>query len=749
MTAPLVATAAPSTQALLTERLMGAVRLEFRADVLVFAATDPIFGGGACRVDGCPRSARGKGMCPGHHLRWVKHGRPDVDMFAASTDPRWRRQLPNTACRVEGCGYGVARAGMCQPHYQRWERAARPELPAWLLDPPPVKQPEPGAACRVGHCTLWPHAGMPFCHAHAATWRANSRPDIAEFIERFTVADCTEDETIRLGRLPAQLKLELQYALQCRNDERAAKTMPAVVMAVVRFLTDQDVTSLLERDERTWRTQIGRPAPHDCNSRALLAYARRKVEDLADAGGGWDGEYPLDRWQLRRLGFAGNQSMSFDGITAPWLRDLVKRWLRWRLSTGLNLETVRRGLRCLTRFARFCDRHGVAGLVGVDRNLLERYLADLHSEFAGRPCHGSHIGQLASFLHAVRQHRWDDSLPATALIFTDDYPHRAERPPRALAEHIMAQVEHPENLDRWDNPAHRLVTVILIRCGLRVTDALRLPYDPLVADADGAPYLRYYNHKMKREALVPIDEQLHAMILEQQVRLADHQAPPPPVLFPRPTKNTDRAAPIASSTYRPALARWLQRCDVRDERGAPVHLTPHQWRHTLGTRLINRDVPQEVVRRLLDHDSPQMTAHYARLHDTTVRRHWEAARKVDVDGQVVDLDPDGPLAEAAWAKQRLGRVTQALPNGFCGLPVQQTCPHANACLTCPMFITTNEFLPQHHAHREQVVRIITKAEAHGQSRLVEMNQQVLTNLERIITTLEEDPMTGTETADAS
>lgn len=44
-------------------------------------------------------------------------------------------------------------------------------------------------------------------------------------------------------------------------------------------------------------------------------------------------------------------------------------------------------------------------------------------------------------------------------------------------------------------------------------------------------------------------------------------------------------------------------------------------RHTFAARLINHDVPQEVVRRLLDHSSGDMTAHYARLHDTTVRRH--------------------------------------------------------------------------------------------------------------------------------
>ena len=98
-----------------------------------------------------------------------------------------------------------------------------------------------------------------------------------------------------------------------------------------------------------------------------------------------------------------------------------------------------------------------------------------------------------------------------------------------------------------------------------------------------------------------------------------------------------------------------------------------------------------------------------RLHDTTVRRHWEAARKVDIAGEIVAIDPAGPLAEAAWAKQRLGRATQALPNGFCGLPVQKTCPHANACLTYPMFVTTAEFLPQHRTHRGQVIELITAA----------------------------------------
>jgi len=95
----------------------------------------------------------------------------------------------------------------------------------------------------------------------------------------------------------------------------------------------------------------------------------------------------------------------------------------------------------------------------------------------------------------------------------------------------------------------------------------------------------------------------------------------------------------------------------------------------------NMDVPQEVVRRILDHDSHAMTAHYARLSDTTIRRHWEKARKVNAAGQAVALHLDGALAEAAWAKQRIGRATQALPNGYCQLPMVKSCPHANSCFS--------------------------------------------------------------------
>ena len=67
----------------------------------------------------------------------------------------------------------------------------------------------------------------------------------------------------------------------------------------------------------------------------------------------------------------------------------------------------------------------------------------------------------------------------------------------------------------------------------------------------------------------------------------------------------------------------------------------------------------------------------------------------------------------------------------------RTCPHANSCLTCPMFVTTAEFLPQHHAQRQQAADHHRRRAA-GHSRVAEMNRQVAVNLGKIITALEND-----------
>jgi integrase len=735
----------------LLEQLMAAVRPEFRVELLLPDQNDPVLGWKPCVVSGCDRPGHDWKLCRGHGLRWRKQGRQDRAAFLADPGPPLRGRAEPGSCTVANCRYGTSGHGLCIRHRDKWERAGRPDPTVWAATAVPLDPARyPLAECRLSFCTLWMESDQGLCKAHAARWRNAGSPPLEDFI-----VDCEYHgaAVIDFRNLPPQLRLELQYAVQCRRDEQAATLPLYVANWAIRRARETGVASLLDRSTEQWRemARSRRRTPgwerFRARNEVFLLYAREAVEALRD-GAGWEVEYPRDVWRLWRLnglkhsaGRARPRShLRFDRISQPWLRELGKRWVRYRLTSGLAVATAVADVQALTRFSEFLAAAvpEVDGLAAVDRPLLERYLVWLSDLPGGLSANESRIGGLHLFFQAIRQHGWDPSLPTTAAFFTGDSPRRRQRVTRYMAEHVMAQIEQPANLDRWPYPEGRLITLILIRCGLRLASACTLRFDCLVHDGQGAPYLRYVNTKMEREAAVPIDEELEAEIGAQQRRVLDRWPDGSPYLLPRQTGNVNGRRPFSSDAYRGTMHRWLATCDVRDEHGQPIRLTPHQWRHTFATRLINRDVPQEVVRVLLDHESTQMTAHYAKLTDQTVRRRWEQATRVNIKGERVTLDPDGPLAQAQWAKTRYGIATQALPNGFCGLPVQKRCPHANACLTCPVFITGPEFLPELRGQRQRTLTLIEAAEGKGQTRVAEMNQQVLGNLDRMITEVEKD-----------
>ena len=384
----------------------------------------------------------------------------------------------------------------------------------------------------------------------------------------------------------------MQYAVQCRRDAETITLPHQVARWAVRKARDAGVDSLLDMSEDAWRRQAG--SGKSPTYPAFLLFARDTVEALAE-GTGWEAEYCRDVWRLHRIpGLVMNPGkppnsrirLRFDRLAQAWLRDLSKRWARLRLSAGLSVGTVQSDVAALTRFSEFLSIAGTTALAEVDRALLERYLAWLASEAIGHGARTDAITSVSAFLQAIRQHGWDATLPVTAAFFPGDIPSRPPQLTRHLAEHIMTQVESPANLDRWTSPEGRLITLILIRCGLRATDACTLAFDCLLRDGQGAPYLRYFNHKMRREAAVPVDEELEAGIHSQQQRIADRWPDRHPHLFPALKANAGGQHPVTYYSYRGMLNRWLDTCDVRDEHGGPVHLTPHQWRHTFACRLI-------------------------------------------------------------------------------------------------------------------------------------------------------------------
>ncbi len=459
--------------------------------------------------------------------------------------------------------------------------------------------------------------------------------------------------------------------------------------------------------------------------------------------------YDRDIWRSFELGFGTpgrTETLRFKAIGQPWLKSAAKTSCRRRLTANYAFNTVTASVQAIGRFSAYlaaCDPP-VERPEQVDRQLVLDYLAWLGRQPLADSTKALSRSFLRIFLDENRRYGWVRAIQPDAAIYWNEVGARRSSLPRFVPEFVMAQLESEANLARL--PEHyRNLVVVIMETGLRVGDAVRLRSDAVVPDSAGWPCLRFEARKMRAEQMVPLSWRAVEATTRQKRLVAATWLNGSPWMFPA---SRDPSLPQGDDAFRGAFTTWQKSIGLHDEAGRPVHVVAHQLRHSLGTRLINQGVPQHVIQRLLGHASPEMTATYARLHDSTLRaemeRYW--AGRIDYEGKLIGFDPDALTADAEWLKHNLARVADTLANGYCGRPPKQDCPHPNACLTCPDFQTTVQFLPVHRQQADATRSLISEAEAAGRHRLAENHRRVLTNLEKIIPALEAQQSDGNSQA---
>ena len=394
--------------------------------------------------------------------------------------------------------------------------------------------------------------------------------------------------------------------------------------------------------------------------------------------------YAADTWRAHALGVPaarGRGTVSFAGISQPWLMEAAKSWARQRLLLGQAFNTVKCAALALKRFSGFLSSSEppVEAPGQVTRSVVEAYLAYLAAQPLSEGTKALSRVFLRGFLEDNRRYRFAPEVPLDAVVYHDEVAARRHSRPRFLPEEVLAQIESEANLARL-RPDYRHLVVVLAETGIRSGDALALPADPVVLDSSGWPCLRFLAHKVRSEQVVPLSGRAVDALRAQQ-RLVEESWPEGSRwLFPSPF---DPEKPMAYGTFQRAFKEWQVLVGLHDKAGKTVHAAPHQLRHSFGTRLLNFGVPQPVVQRLMGHASPAMTDVYAHLLDETLKEHLQRywATRVDFEGRLLGFDPSSPTADAEWLKYNLARVAGSLPNGFCGRPPQQDCPHPNACGT--------------------------------------------------------------------
>jgi integrase len=442
-------------------------------------------------------------------------------------------------------------------------------------------------------------------------------------------------------------------------------------------------------------------------------------------------EHEKDVWDLQRMAVPislslSNVTLSFHRIRQPWLRKPVKAYIRYCLTICAE-GTCRTRLQSLTCFSEFLMQERPKGTAkAITRKLLLEYLSYLPA----RVCvsvRKSHLLNLRNFLETAARERWLPIAPER-MIFDDEIPRPPKAQPRYLPAAVLDQLN--SHLGSLKAPWMQMI-LILQECGMRISELLQLPLDCLTQDARGTFYLRFVQGKMKREHTIPVSQEIARLIQEQQqvVRATERSTA---LLFPNAKGGVSKQQSFAQQINRLAYDH-----QVRDATGKLFRFQSHQFRHTVGTRMINLGVPHHFIQRYLGHLGPEMTNRYAHIHDSTMREklsEYLQGTLVDVTGKAV---PEGPLdtSDLRWFTRNV--MAQALPNGYCAIPVVAgPCPHPNACLSCAHFRTDASFLDVHKAELRDTERVITKANANGWTRQIEMNERKRNNLVNIVTSLE-------------
>ena len=472
-----------------------------------------------------------------------------------------------------------------------------------------------------------------------------------------------------------------------------------------------------------------------------------RLIEVDSAPDGWEALWSRDQWRGRELPHAdlsGRRSqqtiLHFEGLVQPWLKEAARRWVRARVLSSTTPSTMSHYLDQLTAFSRWLAERapGMRAPAELSRELIEDYLLAVRTSGLAGGMKWGRIGALRSLLVGLA------GLPRTTNIYMGETPRPDYRLPKGIEAFVFDQFIDPENLQVLPNEQHRTVILLLALTGLRVSSLLELRRDALEIGSDGHPYLLYVNAKHKREAALPIGPVLCAQLRRQEEYLeAIYGKKGTTLMLPSPPPGRCPSGrggenPITEGMVRLIVKGYVRKAEIRDSGGQlATWVHPHLFRHHLGTHLVNEKVPLPVIQKVLDHDSVEMTAHYAHVHDTTVQEAltgWH--ERVNVRGERIALPAEGPLAQAAWMKDRIAQAKQSLSNGFCGLPLQRTCPHPNACLSCDHFLTDPSFREIHERQLHHTRRMRTEAERGGRVRLVELLQRDEQALVRILVGLD-------------
>ncbi|MCU6791902.1 tyrosine-type recombinase/integrase [Paenibacillus sp. WQ 127069] len=419
-----------------------------------------------------------------------------------------------------------------------------------------------------------------------------------------------------------------------------------------------------------------------------------------------------DVWTIPSKEDQGNYYFYFDFFSNEWIKEEIKNYTLDCLEVGkIKASSSHRYNYSLRHFFEYLEFNEIQieTFADLTPKIIEKFIHYLMVEVETSSTravalsalkHLLNYGEIFELEGYPKIHLFDRT--AFRMLQTEDIlksmiiPDPVMQQIKSAADDLLAQKDYDL----------RLLGCLIIICmytGIRISEALMLNENSITNDFFGKPLLEVISEKNETERYIVVRQEVVDTIeLLKELSAENRSILGTKRLFVHYLPNAKRAEYLWQVTARSWLKkRFVRNYGISHVPGELYELTFHQFRHTLATDMLANGMSPTEIKDYLGHESLHSTRLYAKVRNSKL---VQAYKKLGFIGLIVNSLED--ISDQDDKKiNESERLMAQLPDGLCARPIKEkvsNCKQPNACLFCPKFITTPEFLETHKDHLQRI-----------------------------------------------
>jgi integrase/recombinase XerD len=307
-----------------------------------------------------------------------------------------------------------------------------------------------------------------------------------------------------------------------------------------------------------------------------------------------------------------------DGVTGIPLARALERYLRHvSIERGLSTNTIGAYRRDLEAYLALLDGRGVTSTDEATPSDVAAFIQDLRGR-AESPLAASSTARMLSSVRGFHRFLVEEGLAEADPAAESTPPKLAGRLPKAITVQQMAAILATTEGEDEASIRDRALLELLYATGARVSEAVDLNVDDVISTlGEGAADVVRLFGKGGKQRIVPLGSFARAALDTYLVRSR-------PILSAR-----GRATPALFLGVRgQRLSRqsvWLVIKARAEQSKIGVEVSPHTFRHSFATHLLEGGADVRVVQELLGHSSVATTQIYTLVTADTLRDMYTSA----------------------------------------------------------------------------------------------------------------------------